>query len=108
MSYTTLPEHLQKRYAAIQQEWTDLQKDHQQYILESIPKYVSVPKYFEVLGLKPSYEEMKTLADLATDASRRSLKPIKTAMTSLGSLFCYYESILDSCFDEMTDSMQPH
>lgn len=102
MLLNELPQDLRTRYADLQQSYSSFQNDLREYQLSTIPRFVSVPRYFVEIGVTPEYDDMLELAELAREYSLRQMKPIKTAVTSLGTLFCFLESVLDDAFDELT------
>lgn len=102
MLLNDLPQDLRTRYTALQNSYNIFQNDLREYQLSTIPRFVSVPRYFVEIGVTPSYDDMLELAELAREYSLRQMKPIKTAVTSLGTLYCFLESVLDDAFDELT------
>lgn len=102
MLLNDLPQDLRSRYEALQKSYKAFHTDLVDYQTSLLPRYVSIPQYFSELGLTATYNDMKKLAELARRASVRYAKPIRTGATEIGQLFCFYEEILDECFDTMT------
>lgn len=96
---TQLPQHLRQDYTTVANAYKKLLDDVKEYQTSLIPRYMSIPKYFEELGLTASYQDMLKLGEMALQQSRSNYKVGETA---LGHLRCFHEDILDKCFDLMT------
>lgn len=94
-----LPNHLRQDYTTVANAYKKLLDDIQDYQTSLLPRYVSIPRYFEELGLTASYQDMLKLGEMALQQSRSNYKVGETA---LGQLRCFHEDILDKCFDLMT------
>lgn len=94
-----LPTHLREDYSRIVHDYNKLINDVKDYQTSLIPRYVSIPRYFDELGLKPSYQDMLKLAEIAQNQARGQFKIGKTY---IGDLLCFNEDLLDKCLDLMT------
>lgn len=97
-----MPKEFQERYTQLFEEYAALNQEYTKHLTEAVPLYMSIPKYFEDLGFKPTYAEMRRMAELATRVSREYQKPVREGVTELGRLNCYYQGVLDKCLDLMT------
>jgi hypothetical protein len=98
---TQLPQHLRQDYNNVANAYKKLLDDVQEYQTSLLPRYVSIPKFFEKLGLTASYQNMLKLGKMASE--RAGIGQIKVGDTHIGQLRCFREELLDECFDEMTD-----
>lgn len=96
-----LQNELNQPYQDLVKSYEKFMKARENYILSTLPRYVSVPRFFSELGLKPSYQEMKQLAVLAETKSRDQFMMVKVDTTEIGHLFCYRQEVLDQAFEEL-------
>lgn len=97
---TQLPQHLRQDYNQVAGAYKKLLDDIQDYQTSLLPRYVSVPRYFEELGITAAYEDMLKLGKMASE--RAGIGQIKVGDTHIGQLRCFREELLDACFDEIT------
>lgn len=95
-----VPVYFIQEHKRIVEKYNNLRRSIEEYQKSLLPRYVSIPKFFEELGLVATYEEMLKMGNMA--ASRAKLGEIKSGDTSIGVLYCFKESLLDECFDDMT------
>lgn len=74
-----------------------------EYMVAATPRYVSIPQWCSENEINVSYDEMKEIADIAREKSLRYAKPIKMGSTPIGTLFCFYEDLVESAFEEITN-----
>lgn len=98
----SIPTEIKPAYDELVKSYKNYKRAENDYLLSKIPRYVSVPQFFDELGLKPSYQEMKQLAFLAEDISVARGKQVKRGESPIGVLYCFLEEILDEAFNEMT------
>lgn len=96
-----LPNHLHQDYTTVANAYKKLLGDIQDYQTSLLPRFVSVPRYFEELGITATYENMLKLGKMASE--RAGIGQIKVGDTHIGNLLCFREELLDECFEEMTD-----
>lgn len=58
---TQIPQHLRQDYNSVANAYKKLLDDVKEYQTSLLPRYVSIPKYFEELGLTASYQDMLKL-----------------------------------------------
>lgn len=95
-----LPSHLRQDYTNVANAYKKLLDDVQDYQTSLIPRYVSIPRYFEELGITATYENMLKLGKMASE--RAGIGQIKVGDTHIGNLLCFREEMLDMCFEDMT------
>lgn len=88
--------------AALIDAYSAYKNAEREYMVAATPRYVSILQWCSENQIDMSYSEMKELAELAREESLRNAKAIKMGSTPIGSLFCFYEDIIFSAFDEMT------
>lgn len=98
-----LPSDLQHRYTKLSQDYKNFTEDLREYQLSKIPRYVSIPQWCSENEIVASYDEMKEMADIAREKSLRYVKPIKMGSTPIGTLFCFYEELVEAAFEELTN-----
>jgi hypothetical protein len=96
-----LPNHLRQDYTTVANAYKKLLDDIQDYQTSLRPRFVSVPRYFEELGITATYENMLKLGKMASE--RAGIGQIKVGDTHIGQLRCFREELLDECFEDMTD-----
>lgn len=100
---TQLPQHLRQDYNSVANAYKKLLDDVKEYQTSLLPRYVSIPQWCFENEIEMSYTEMKELAELAREESLRNGKPIKTGSTPIGTLYCFYEDVIFSAFEDMTE-----
>ena len=101
MELAAMPKEFQTRYDNIRNEYLSLQDDINKYKVSQLPRYVSVLRFLDEIGLTSDYAEMTDLAERATLKSYAKGVPVRSGYTHLGVLNCYLEEILEDCLDEM-------
>ena len=101
LNLTQLPQHLRQDYNNVANAYKKLLDDVKEYQTSLLPRYVSIPKFFEELDLTASYQDMLKLGKMASE--RAGIGQIKVGDTHIGNLLCFKEELLDACFDEMTE-----
>lgn len=100
---TQLPQHLRQDYNSVANAYKKLLDDVKEYQTSLLPRYVSILQWCDENEIEMSYTEMKELADLAREESLRNGKQIKMGSTPIGNLYCFYEDVIFSAFEDMTE-----
>lgn len=97
---STLTDILNKNQRIIINEYNTLCKAIERHRRVTSSRYVSVPKFFEELGLFATYTQMLEMGKMATE--RAKIDDIVYDVTPIGVLYRFSEEVLDMCFEDMT------